>query len=263
MGREDDREVSAELGRRKGKAWLPPKWLTGSIHLSILKQKDAEIRFRWLTKIWWLLTWSSLMRVWAVCSRRQVDWWAGCAVRRSTWREPRTTRPSPALSAGTRCTLPAVPGTQTPVPQQQQVLKVIWREAASPSQADGSVVFVRWRQCASTSNTWFLEPSKSTPKTTSQSVAQLTAESPYTLQRAAPIPPRNCPFAWGSGAPSETRIMRSCCTIHLDWWNALPHMGEKPKMNHIFKFNNPWWGHRAAHRQNWTGVHHAQPWTFP
>jgi len=31
----------------------------------------------------------------------------------------------------------------------EQVVKVIWLKAASPPHMDGSVVFARWRQCAS------------------------------------------------------------------------------------------------------------------
>ena len=34
--------------------------------------------------------------------------------------------------------------------------------------------------------------------------AQLMAESPYTLQWAAPFLPENCPFAWGDLDPSNT-----------------------------------------------------------
>ena len=40
----------------------------------------------------------------------------------------------------------------------QQVVKVIWQEAASPPHMHGSIVFVRWRQCAPSSNTCFLGP---------------------------------------------------------------------------------------------------------
>jgi len=36
--------------------------------------------------------------------------------------------------------------------QQQQVVEVIWRKAASPPNTEGSVVFVRWSQCAPPSN---------------------------------------------------------------------------------------------------------------
>ena len=34
------------------------------------------------------------------------------------------------------------------VQRTRQVFKVIWHEAASPPQTDGSIVFARWRQCA-------------------------------------------------------------------------------------------------------------------
>jgi len=36
--------------------------------------------------------------------------------------------------------------------------------------------------------------------------AQLTAETAYTLQWAAPFPPRNCLFTWGSGPWSPTQL---------------------------------------------------------
>ena len=52
--------------------------------------------------------------------------------------------------------------------------------------------------------------------------AQLTAESPYTLQWAAPFPPRNCPFAWGS----EPHL------IMLSW----AHPSSQPK-RHLDRFS--------------------------
>ena len=51
------------------------------------------------------------------------------------------------------------------------------------------------------SNAWFLGSSQlSTPNSISIVFAQLTADSPYTLQWA-PLSPKNCPFSWGDLYP--------------------------------------------------------------
>jgi len=54
---------------------------------------------------------------------------------------------------------------------------------------DGSVVFARWRQCASQTNTCFLGPPESTTQNGisigSAVFAQLTIQRTYTLQRSA------------------------------------------------------------------------------
>jgi len=44
--------------------------------------------------------------------------------------------------------------------------------------------------------------------------AQLTAETAYTLQWAAPFPPRNCLFTWGSG-PSSNTWFRGPTRLHI------------------------------------------------
>ena len=79
----------------------------------------------------------------------------------------------------------------------KQVAKVIWHKTALPQQTDGAVVFGRWRQCAHIGGhigaTWrirlnfcFLRPTRvhnANGKSIGSAVsAQLTAESPYTLQ---------------------------------------------------------------------------------
>jgi len=47
------------------------------------------------------------------------------------------------------------------VPQQWQVVKVlIWHRAASPTRMNHLIVFARWRQRASPSNTWFSRPTR-------------------------------------------------------------------------------------------------------
>jgi len=64
---------------------------------------------------------------------------------------------------------------------QKQAVKVIWHKAASPQQMDGSIVFVRWCQCALTwghiDATWriqlnlcFLGPPESITQTADRSV---------------------------------------------------------------------------------------------
>jgi len=83
------------------------------------------------------------------------------------------------------------------------VVKVIWHKTASPPQTDDSVVFARWRQCihmggyiGATWRIWlnlcFLRPTRvhnPNCKSIGSAVsAQLTAESPYTLQWATLSP---------------------------------------------------------------------------
>jgi len=99
------------------------------------------------------------------------------------------------------------------------VVKVIWHKTASPSQTDGSIVFARWRQCAHMGGhvgaTWrirlnlcFLRPTRvhgPNGKSIGSPVsAQLTAESPYTLQCATLSPKFALSHAGGSGPPSNS-----------------------------------------------------------
>ena len=58
----------------------------------------------------------------------------------------------------------------------EQMVKVIWHTAASPSHMDSSIVFDRWRPCDPTDLARFSR------------FSQLTADSPYTLQWAALLP---------------------------------------------------------------------------
>ena len=93
------------------------------------------------------------------------------------------------------------------------MVKIIWHTTASPPQTDGSVVFARWRQCAHMGGhigaTWrirlnlcFLRPTRvhnPNDKSISSAVsANLTAESPYTLQWV-PLFPKIVPFHGESG----------------------------------------------------------------
>jgi len=85
------------------------------------------------------------------------------------------------------------------------VVKVIWHKPASPPHTDGSIVFVRLRQCSSLSNTCFLGPTRihipNGISIGSAIFAQLTAERLYTLQWAAP-PPSNLPLSRGDVDPN-------------------------------------------------------------
>ena len=85
-------------------------------------------------------------------------------------------------------------------PYHEQVVKVIWHKAASPPHIDGSVVFIRWRQCAPYL-IWFPGPIRlSIPICISIGSAvfvQLTAVSPHTLQWTALLTPQNCFFTCG------------------------------------------------------------------
>jgi len=115
--------------------------------------------------------------------------------------------------------------------QIKQVVKVIWHKTASPPQTDGWIVFARWRQCALPCGhfgaTWwirlnlcFLRPTRfhnANGKSIGLAVpAQLTAESPYTVQpfshrwpQSVPIlyngtplsPSQNCPIPWRYSEP--------------------------------------------------------------
>ena len=81
------------------------------------------------------------------------------------------------------------------------MVKVIWQTATWPHM-DGSIVFVRWRQCAPNLTLAFLDQPESTYRTASRSVqsfAQLMAGSPYTLQRAAALPLKTAPLHGVSG----------------------------------------------------------------
>jgi len=100
----------------------------------------------------------------------------------------------------------------------QQVVKVIWHKAASLPQTDSSNVYARWRQCAlpweQIGATWwirwnmcFLRPTRVhnlNDKSISTAIfAQLTAESPYTLQWA-PLSRKITPSHRGIWTPSYT-----------------------------------------------------------
>ena len=78
---------------------------------------------------------------------------------------------------------------------------------------NGSVVFARLHQCAPPSKTCFPRPTRvqipNGISIGSADVAQLTAESPCTLQWAASFPTQNCPFAWGIWTPSNTWFLKS------------------------------------------------------
>jgi len=60
------------------------------------------------------------------------------------------------------------------------------------------------------SNTWFLGPTRvhflNVISISSAVFAQLTADSPYTLQWAAPFPPQNCPLLYDGTASGPTQV---------------------------------------------------------
>ena len=90
---------------------------------------------------------------------------------------------------------------------KQQVVKVIWQQAASPPHMNGSMVFARWRQCVPEIHA-SLGPfeciSKNGMSIDSAVLTQLTAVSRYTLQRAVPFPLKITPSHGGSEPPSIT-----------------------------------------------------------
>jgi len=117
------------------------------------------------------------------------------------------------------------PGVQYPNKFQQ--VKVIWqRLRRHHTHMDGSVIFARWRQCTAQSNIPFLGPTPlSIPNgisTGSAGFAQLTKESPYTLQWAA-LPPSKLPVRMGASGP------------HVKYMVPLVHLSSQPKW-HLDRF---------------------------
>ena len=86
-----------------------------------------------------------------------------------------------------------------------------WQQATSLPHMDGSMVFSRWLQCASPPNTYFLGPTRlQIPNGIaigSAVFAQLTAECPYILKRAALSPFKIAPSRGGFGLPSNTSFL--------------------------------------------------------
>jgi len=91
----------------------------------------------------------------------------------------------------------------------QQVVKVIWYKMASPPQTDGSIVFVRWRQCAHWGGTlappdeydWTCTSfcTTSTTQTANRSVQPFlhsSRQSVPILYNRGPFHPK-LPFSWG------------------------------------------------------------------
>jgi len=95
------------------------------------------------------------------------------------------------------------------------VVKVIPHKVPSPPQTDDSIVFARWRQRALPSGNMtelVLFSATQIHNPNSKSIgsavfAQLTAESPYNLQRAPLFPLKIAPSHGRSGPPSKTRFL--------------------------------------------------------
>ena len=81
--------------------------------------------------------------------------------------------------------------------------QVIWHEAASPPQTDGSVVFARWRQYASPSSTPQLAsaPYCCWPPLSCFETRVSVVEHSRACPRLAPFRTQNCPFTWGIWSP--------------------------------------------------------------
>jgi len=130
---------------------------------------------------------------------------------------------------------------------------------------DGSTVFARWRQCAPPSNTCFHGP---TPfhipnnfSIGSAVFAQFKADSPYTLQWAAPSPlkfplhmgcgiwpPSN---TWFLGPPgSRTQISSGSHQPFLQgsrsWQTDRPHSTRSVTVGHIYVRSTAMWPTRAV-----------------
>ena len=94
-----------------------------------------------------------------------------------------------------------MPGSTCKAHDEEQVVKGIWQQAASPPRVDGSLVFARWCHylaVCTPHNTCFLGPTpvqiQNGCSIGSAVFAQLTVESPYTLQMGSHFSP-HCPFA--------------------------------------------------------------------
>jgi len=91
--------------------------------------------------------------------------------------------------------------------KKQQVVKVIWQQAALPPYMDGSVVFTRWRQCASHLIRDSLGPPESKFHTASRSVQPFLHSSQQRvaiLYNGPPPPTQNCPSYGGYEPPNNT-----------------------------------------------------------
>ena len=103
----------------------------------------------------------------------------------------------------------------------EQVVKIIWHQAASSQQTGDSVIFARWHQCTLPwghfATTWQIQLNlcclgpcrvrvhKLNGKLMGSAVfAQLTAEGPYTLQWDAPFALKFAPSHGRSGSLSNT-----------------------------------------------------------
>jgi len=84
--------------------------------------------------------------------------------------------------------------------KSEQLVKVIWQQAASPPHVDGSVVFMRRRRCALRLIHAFLAHPSPQPKRHLDRFSHFcTADgraSLYFTVWAAAIPPQCCPFPW-------------------------------------------------------------------
>jgi len=92
--------------------------------------------------------------------------------------------------------------------ENEQVVKVIWQQAASPMHTDGSMAFARWRQRATQLTHASLGPPESKSQTTSRSVQPFlhsSLQSVPMLYNGPPLPPpQNCPFPRGYAPLSNT-----------------------------------------------------------
>ena len=87
--------------------------------------------------------------------------------------------------------------------ENEQVVKVIWQQAALPSHMDGSMAFARCRQCATHLTHAFSGPPESKSQTASRSVEPFLHSSPQSvpmLYYGRPFP-QNSPFSWGDLDP--------------------------------------------------------------
>jgi len=86
----------------------------------------------------------------------------------------------------------------------------IWQQAASLPHMDGSVVFVKWRQCAPHLIYASLGPPESSTQMAFPSVQSFLHSSQQSipiLYSGPPFPPQNCPLPWGIWTPSNSRFL--------------------------------------------------------
>jgi len=96
------------------------------------------------------------------------------------------------------------------------VVKVIWQQAALRPHIDGSIVFTRWRQCAShLTHASLGQPESKSQRHFDRFSCTATTECLYTLQWAALSPLKIAPSCMGSEAPPSAWFLGPTWVLNL------------------------------------------------